>query len=159
LISQALVAFSKVYQIRKFPHFYKSLFSVDSNSGTLFMDATCTPADIAFPQDINLINKAREKTEEIIDELHEQVGGKKPRTDRRKARRNFLHISKAKKKPIKVLRKVIRNLLGYLQRNIRSIVQLIVQEHTLPQSNQTCSIPLPPYMNNKSLCSIQTHIL
>jgi hypothetical protein len=29
--------------------------SDDSNSGTLLMDATCTPADIAFPQDINLI--------------------------------------------------------------------------------------------------------
>ena len=35
----------------------------DSNNGTLLMDATCTPADISFPQDINLINEVREKTE------------------------------------------------------------------------------------------------
>ena len=31
------------------------------NSGTLILDATCCPADIACPQDINLLNQAREK--------------------------------------------------------------------------------------------------
>ena len=36
------------------------------NGGTLILDATCCPADIAYPQDINLLNKSREKLEEMI---------------------------------------------------------------------------------------------
>ena len=30
------------------------------NGGTLVLDATCCPADIAYPQDVNLLNQARE---------------------------------------------------------------------------------------------------
>ena len=37
------------------------------NSGTLLLDATCAPQHIAFPQDINLLNAAREILEAIID--------------------------------------------------------------------------------------------
>ncbi len=33
------------------------------NGGTLVLDATCCPADIAYPQDVNLLNQAREKLE------------------------------------------------------------------------------------------------
>lgn len=41
-----------------------------SNNGKLIVDATCTPADITYPTDLNLLNDAREKTEEIIDTFH-----------------------------------------------------------------------------------------
>jgi len=134
--------------------------SNDNNCGTLLMDATCTPADIAFPQDINLINEAREKTEAIIDELHEQVGGTKPRTDRRKARRNFLHISKAKKKPVKVLRKVIRNQLGYLQRNIRSIAQFIGQgAHLTTKQSDLLNTITTVYEQQKFMLDSNTHVV
>jgi len=40
-----------------------------TNKGKLIVDATCAPADIAYPTDIGLLNEAREKTEKIIDEL------------------------------------------------------------------------------------------
>jgi len=40
------------------------------NQGKLLVDATCTPADVAYPTDLNLLNKAREKAEQIIDTLH-----------------------------------------------------------------------------------------
>ena len=33
------------------------------NEGTLLMDATCVPSDIRFPEDVSLLNEAREKTE------------------------------------------------------------------------------------------------
>jgi len=39
------------------------------NSGTLILDATCYPADIAYPQDVDLLNQAREKVEKTVDEL------------------------------------------------------------------------------------------
>ncbi len=58
------------------------------NSGKLLVDATCTPADISYPTDISLLNEAREKTEKIIDILHEPLKGKekKVRTHRQIAR-------------------------------------------------------------------------
>ena len=35
------------------------------NEGKLLLDATCTPADIKYPTDIEILNEAREKTEKI----------------------------------------------------------------------------------------------
>ena len=32
-----------------------------TNSGTLILDATCAPQNISYPQDVNLLNEAREK--------------------------------------------------------------------------------------------------
>ncbi|NOV59732.1 transposase [Clostridium beijerinckii] len=43
--------------------------SDQSNQGTIIIDATCTPADITYPQDLNLLNSAREKLEGYIDQL------------------------------------------------------------------------------------------
>src|SRR5690625_1864880 len=56
------------------------------HQGKLLLDATCAPSDIAFPTDIGLLNKAREKLEGIIDTLHAPfIGNKrKPRTYRKK---------------------------------------------------------------------------
>ena len=39
------------------------------NAGTILMDATCAPAGIKYPTDLNLVNDARELTENIIDLL------------------------------------------------------------------------------------------
>ena len=43
--------------------------SEEENSGTILMDATCAPADIRYPTDLNLVNEARELTETVIDKL------------------------------------------------------------------------------------------
>jgi IS5 family transposase len=58
----------------------------------LLLDATCAPADITFPTDLKVLNDARCKSESIIDDLHAPLKGteKKPRTYRRRARRDFL---------------------------------------------------------------------
>jgi len=69
------------------------------NNGKMILDATCTPADIAYPTDLKLLNEAREKTEEIIDAFHVPDIGKKrkPRTYRRVARKSYLAVAKQKK--------------------------------------------------------------
>lgn len=36
------------------------------NDGTLIIDASCAPQNIAFPQDVNLLNETRENLEGII---------------------------------------------------------------------------------------------
>ena len=97
--------------------------STSENKGKLLIDATCTPADITFPTDLKILNAAREKSEEIIDELHRPHKGrkKKPRTYRKRARKEFLAISKSKKVSKSKLRKAIRKQLGYLGRNLKAI--------------------------------------
>ena len=56
----------------------------DKNSGTMIVDTTCAPSQISYPQDVSLLNRAREYSEKIIDELHVK-GEQKPRTYRKKA--------------------------------------------------------------------------
>ena len=99
--------------------------SGSSNKGKLLVDATCAPEDITFPTDMKLLNKAREHSEQIIDELHKHMpqGTKKPRSYRRKARKEFLTISKSKRIAKNKLRKAIRKQLGYLARNLKSIAE------------------------------------
>ena len=72
------------------------------------------------------MNKAREKREEIIDILHEPYIGirPKPRTYRKKARKNFLSIAKSKRASKSKKRKAIRKQLGYLERNLRAVAKL-----------------------------------
>jgi hypothetical protein len=99
------------------------------NSGKLIIDATCTPADIRFPTDLSLLNEAREKTERIIDTLwdnrSEQCSiGKKPRTYRKKARKDFVTVVKQQKDRNKTCRKALRKQLGYLTRNLGYINRL-----------------------------------
>ena len=50
-------------------------------NGQLLVDATCVPADITYPTDLKLLNEAREKTEEMIDDMHARrtTPTKKPR--------------------------------------------------------------------------------
>ena len=97
--------------------------SGSENKGKLLVDATCTPADITFPTDLKLLNTAREKSEQIIDILHRPLRGKqkKPRTYRKKARKEFLSVAKSKKLSQSKRRKAIRKQLGYLRRNLKTI--------------------------------------
>lgn len=97
------------------------------NKGKLLVDATCAPADITFPTDLKVLNKAREKSEKIIDMLHERFVGikPKPRTYRKKARKDFLCVAKSKRASKPKRRKAIRKQLGYLGRNLKSIDILV----------------------------------
>ncbi len=81
-----------------------------SNKGKLIIDATCTPADVAYPTDLNLLNEAREKTEAMIDTMHApRVGEKnKPRTYRQKGRKDYLAVAKQKRPGYKKVRKAPR---------------------------------------------------
>lgn len=94
-----------------------------SNKGKLIVDATCTPADVAYPTDLNLLNEAREKTEAMIDSMHAPLVGKskKPRTYRQKARKDYLAVAKQKRPGYKKVRKAIGKQLCYLRRNLKNI--------------------------------------
>ena len=38
----------------------------DNNSGTMIVDATCAPSQIRYPQDVSLLNEARENAEKFV---------------------------------------------------------------------------------------------
>jgi IS5 family transposase len=100
--------------------------SPSENQGKLILDASCAPADITFPTDLKILNEAREKSEEIIDALHTPARGKtrKPRTYRQKARKQYLASAKKKKLSKGQRRRAIRQQLGYLTRNLKTIARM-----------------------------------
>lgn len=87
------------------------------NKGKLIVDATCAPSDIKYPTDLNLLNEGREKLEEMIDDLC--GNGVKPRTYRRKARRDYLRAAKNKKLSENSRRKALRKQLNYVARDLK----------------------------------------
>ena len=98
----------------------------NQNRGKLLIDATCAPADIKYPTDIVILNEAREKTEKIIDSLYKKTKkkGKKPRTYRIRARKDYLKLSKKRRPSRKERRKGIKKQIQYIQRNLAHIEKL-----------------------------------
>jgi len=108
-----------------------------SNTGTMIVDATCAPSQIKYPQDTELLNEAREITEEIIDQLHTPQNGKKPRTYRKKARKQYLQIARTKKRTAKKIRKAVGHQLGYIKRNLNIIKNMPISTEMLSKSLKT----------------------
>ena len=90
----------------------------DTNKGTLTLDATCAPANIRYPQDISLLNEAREKLETIIYRFCKSYVLPLPRRYRKRARKDYLAFAKSKKHSAKKIRKALRKQLGYVARDI-----------------------------------------
>ena len=91
------------------------------NSGTMIVDATCAPSNIRYPQDVSLLNEARENAEKLLDVLHDPTDGKKPRTYRKRARKDYLKYTRCRKHTAKMTRKAIGKQLAYLRRDLDAI--------------------------------------
>lgn len=81
------------------------------NRGQLLIDATGEPADIKYPTDVDLLNKAKETTELIIDLLYKSLKdnlNKKPRTYRKHARKDYLKFAKKRKSSGKERRDAVK---------------------------------------------------
>jgi transposase, IS5 family len=101
-----------------------------ATKGELIVDATACPQDIAYPTDLNLLNDAREQSEQLIDTLYGKtrllgVAGPKPRTYRQIARKEYLKVAQKKHKTKKEIRNAIGKQLNYLERNIKHIHELL----------------------------------
>ena len=92
-----------------------------SNKGTLTIDATCAPSNVRYPQDVSLLNEARENAEKLLDALHDPTDGKKPRTYRKRARKDYLKYSRCRKHTAQKTREAIRMQLNYLKRDLDAI--------------------------------------
>lgn len=109
----------------------------EPNRGTLMLDATCAPQYIEFPQDINLLNEARENLEEIIDTICYEYNEQRPRTYRVNARKDYLSLAKRKKRTGKLIRKAIKKQLQYIRRDLGYVDdylaegKILSKKHTL----------------------------
>ena len=103
------------------------------NSGTVILDATCAPQKISFPQDVNLLNEARENLEGIVDDLCRRFDYYVPRMYRRNARKDYLNLAKCKKRTGKKIRKAIRQQLQYIRRDRKYIDEFLETECELTQ--------------------------
>ena len=84
------------------------------NKGTLILDATCVPQNIKYPQDIELLNEAREKAEEMIDKICKMNKIKMPKMYRQVAHIEYLKIAKSKKRGPEKIFKSIKKQIQYL---------------------------------------------
>jgi len=99
-----------------------------THHGELKIDATVADQQIRYPNDLGLINEAREKTEVIIDMLFDLLRKDlkvKPRTYRREAHKVYLSQAKKKKKNKKELRRAMRNGLNCVKRNMGHIDMML----------------------------------
>jgi len=109
------------------------------NLGKLQSDASVCDQYIKYPTDLDLLNEAREWSEEIIDELYLKttMTNKKPRNYRQVARRNWLLVAKKKNKSYKEIRRGVKLQLNYLERNLKSIENLLDElGNPIPLSSQ-----------------------
>ncbi len=101
------------------------------NKGTMMLDATCAPHHIAFPQDINLLNEARENLETIIDTICYEYNAPKPRTYRRNARKDYLALAKKKKRTKKGIREALKKQFQYVRRDIEYVDRFLTKGREL----------------------------
>lgn len=139
-----------------------------THKGKLITDATACPQDIAYPTDLNILNDAREKSEELIDLLYDIKKHKpKPRTYRKVARKDYLKTAQKKKKSKKVIRMAVKKQLNYLKRNLRHISKLLDSYEGIPLDKRQYKYLLviqeayrqQRWMHKNRVCSIEHRIV
>jgi len=127
------------------------------------MDATCCDVEVKYPTDLDVLNDARDVSERLIDKLCKLSGSPKPRTYRKQARHEFLQVIKKKRKSKSLIRKGIRQQLGYLKRNIQSVADIVSGSSTsiLDALNRTerqwIGTIIKVYHQQKGMYDTKTH--
>jgi len=107
--------------------------TADQNQGKLLLDATVADQMIVYPTDLGLVNRSREESERIIDEICATLQlNLKPRTYRRNARKQYLNVAKKKHKTKREIRTAIGKQLRFLRRNLKSIDTLLDKAQEVP---------------------------
>jgi len=85
-------------------------------AGPQFIDATVVPADIAYPTDCGLLEKARQWAVKTI-----KASGAKVRTYCRKARAVYLNFRRRKRRSARLIHRTRGQLLRFLRRNVAQV--------------------------------------
>jgi len=131
------------------------------NKGRVIFDATACPQDIAYPTDLDLLSEAREKTEQLIDQLYDaELHHQKPRTYRRVARKRYLRTAQKKNKSRKEIRKSVGGQLCFLRRNLNSINRLLDAYPEIPlkpKQHKYLLVVNTLYKQQKQMYDSRTH--
>jgi hypothetical protein len=131
------------------------------NKGRLIFDATACPQDIAYPTDLDLLSDAREKAEQLVDQLYNQhMHKEKPRTYREVARKRYLQTAQKKNKSRKDIRKAVGSQLRFLSRDLRSIDKLLDTYEQIPldpKDHKYLMVIHTLYEQQKQMFDTRTH--
>ena len=128
------------------------------NSGTMIVDATCAPPNIRYPLDVSLLNEVREDAETLLDILHDPADGKKPRTYRKRARKDYLKYTRCRKHTAKMTRKAIGKQLTYLRRDLNAIDgKLSLGKNLPPRQTERLGTIRAVYEQQKYMYDNRTH--
>ena len=124
----------------------------------MIVDATCAPSNIRYPQDVSLLNEARENAETLLDVLHDPSDGKKPRTYRKRARKDYLKYTRCRKHTAKMTRKAIGKQLTYLRRDLNAIDgKLSLGKNLPPRQTERLGTIRTVYEQQKYMYDNRTH--
>lgn len=135
------------------------------NKGTVTLDATCAPANIRYPQDISLLNEAREKLETIIYRFCKSYDLPLPRRYRRRARKDYLAFAKSRKHSAGKIRKALRKQLGYVARDIRYLEQFMGDGYAMTEKEASLYLTIitlyeqQKYMYDNKVHSVEHRIV
>ena len=109
---------------------------VVSKSDVKYVEVTVDITEETAPTDVYkkiqaVFNEARENAEKLLDVLHSSTDGKKPRTYRKRARKDYLKYTRCRKHTAKMTRKAISKQLNYLKRDLAAIDEKLNQGKTL----------------------------
>ena len=97
--------------------------------GKLKLDASIADQYVSAPNDLKLVNRAREEAERLVDTLYQQgIFDQKPRTYRRNARKEYLELAKKRNKSKQEIRVMLGKQLRYLRRNLSTIDKMLDKE-------------------------------
>ena len=139
--------------------------SEPDNEGTLILDATCAPVNIRYPQDVSLLNEAREKLETIIYRFHKSYGLPLPRRYSKRARKDYLAFAKCKKHTTKKIRKALRQQLSYVKRDIGYLDEFMADGYAPKQGEISLLLTIfklyeqQQYMYDNKVHSVENRIV
>ena len=117
-----------------------------------------TELNIRYPQDVSLLNEARENAETLLDVLHDPADGKKPRTYRKRARKDYLKYTRCRKHTAKMTRKAIGKQLAYLRRDLDAIDgKLSLGKNLPPRQAERLGTIRAVYEQQKYMYDNRTH--
>ncbi len=95
----------------------------------------------------------------MIDEIHNSKNGKKLRKYKERARKDFLKLSKAKRKTGNTLRKGLKKQLNYIERNFKSIENMVKKYKVdlCEKSKETLEILRKVFIQQKEMIEKRIH--
>ena len=99
-----------------------------------------------------------EAAEKILDVLHDPADGKKPRTYRKRARKDYLKYTRCRKHTAKMTRKAIGKQLAYLRRDLNAIDgKLSLGKNLPPRQAERLGTIRAVYEQQKYMYDNRTH--